>query len=101
MEKNTNQAPTHQFAQKPDNKGYSIMHNDEYVGYVVIHEKQVAKETIEALQNPAIMKRVFAEATLKKFEKKVDKTNTSIAAMVAEQEDNIVDAVAANLKANS
>lgn len=105
QEPTNNSAPTRSFQQKPDNKGYSIMHNDVYIGYIVLAEKNVAEETIKALQNPEVMKQVVTESVLKKFEPKINKNSDSvleIAKRLASQTGvELVDELAAELKANS
>ncbi len=49
---------------RAQNKGFRVMVDDTYVGYLNIGEKGVAAETVAQLQRPEVMSKILANATL-------------------------------------
>lgn len=64
MQKNTNA--------RPDNKGFTIHLGDNYIGYVVIGEKNVPEETLKNLQDPVKFSALAAQAEFRPFAEKAD-----------------------------
>ena len=68
---------------RKQNKGFTIHLGDDYVGYLVIGEKNVSPEQIGALQNPVNMKAVLAQGELREFAEPEQKTSSSIMDVIA------------------
>jgi len=64
------------------NKGFKIMVDDTYIGYLNIGEKKVPKETVKALQNPDVMAAILAKATLEPYNE-ADRDMSGIAGIIA------------------
>ncbi len=65
-----------------DNKGFTIHNGEEYIGFLILNEKQVSPEFVKSLQNPEVMKAIIAQAELRVFAPKEDKVLSSTQAII-------------------
>lgn len=82
MQENTNPLATSGKKPFTPNKGFTIMVDDTYIGYLNIGEKKVPAETVKALQDPAVMAAILAKATLEPYNQE-DRDMSGIADIIA------------------
>lgn len=80
------------------NKGFTIMVDDTYIGYLNIGEKKVPAETVKALQDPKVMAAILAKATLEPYNQD-DRDMSGIANIIAGASKPSVDEEIANVMA--
>lgn len=82
MQENVNPLSTTNTLAKPKTKGFRVMVDDTHIGFLNITENKVPKETVKALQNPAVMAAILAKATLEPLVAK-DRDMSGIAGIIA------------------